>query len=317
MRSVKMNDRTWVQLLALSGIGTFMESEAAIRLYSPIAQASGRFVLAQVGQSLDGRIATPAGDARDVSGMDGLVHLHRCRALVDAVIVGVGTVKADDPKLSVRLVEGQSPVRVIVDCHGELTGHESLFHDGGAPVIVFRRTDAPEQDLPGTHIIRLPLKACGLDPRDILAALAEHNLHRVLIEGGARTIARFIEAELVDRLHVAVSPIIIGSGPTGIRLPPIEKLTGAYRPVTEVYNLGSDILFDCVLRPEQASGRMREAAQVEAQRANRSTRPGGLPVRTGRAIRQMLCQAKPLASAKTRPVPKHAPIFSENSYDTD
>lgn len=318
MFSVTMNDRTWAHLLALpQGIGKFWESEAAFRLYGPIAQASGRFVLAQVGQSLDGRIATPAGDARDISGEDGLVHLHRCRALVDAVIVGVGTVKADDPKLSVRLVEGQSPVRVIVDCHAELNGHESLFHDGGAPVIVLRSADAPGVDLPGAHIVRLPFKACGLDPRDILAALAQRNLHRVLIEGGARTIARFIDAGLVDRLHVAVSPIIIGSGPTGIRLSPIEKLTGAYRPATEVYNLGSDILFDCLLRPEQASGSTRQAAQEGAQRAHQSVRPDGLPVGTGRAIRRMLCQAQPRASAQTRPVPKHTPILSENSYDTD
>jgi diaminohydroxyphosphoribosylaminopyrimidine deaminase / 5-amino-6-(5-phosphoribosylamino)uracil reductase len=314
MFSVTMNDRTWAHLLAMpQGISEFSERDAAFRLYGPIAQASGRFVLAQVGQSLDGRIATPSGDARDVSGQDGLVHLHRCRALVDAVIVGVGTVKADDPKLSVRLVEGRSPVRVIVDCHAELTGHESLFHDEGAPVIVLRSADAPAQDLPGAHIVRLPFKACGLDPRDILAALAERNLHRVLIEGGARTIARFIDAGLVDRLHVAVSPIIIGSGPTGIRLSPIEKLTGAYRPVTQVYNLGSDILFDCVLRPEPAPGRTRQ----KAQRANQSPRPGGLPVGTGRTIRQMLCQAQPLASAKTCLAPQHTPILSENSYDTD
>ncbi|MNL46487.1 hypothetical protein D3C87_1692050 [compost metagenome] len=77
--------------------------------------------------------------------------------------------------------------------------------------------------------------------------------------------ARFIDARLVDRLHVAVSPIIIGSGPSGISLSPIERLAGAYRPVTEVYNLGSDILFDCLLRPERASGRQGQEVRVANQ----------------------------------------------------
>ncbi len=263
MLNLEINDTTWARLLVLrQGKGEVSTTEAACRLYGPIAGASGRFVLAQVGQSLDGRIATPSGDARDVSGQDGLAHLHRCRALVDAVIVGVGTVRADNPKLSVRMVKGLSPVRVIVDCHAELNGHESLFHDGGAPVIVFRSASTVAGTLPGAEVISLQPKACGLDPHDILDALAERNLHRILIEGGARTIARFIDAGLVDRLHVAVSPIIIGSGPNGITLSPIEKLAGAYRPVTEVYNLGSDILFDCQLQPDRASVRQGQEIRV-------------------------------------------------------
>lgn len=266
MFKVDMNDTTWARLLGLrQGAGEDVTSEAAYRLYGPIARVTGRFVLAQVGQSLDGRIATLSGDARDVSGQDGIAHLHRCRALVDAVIVGIGTVRADDPRLSVRRVKGASPVRVIVDCHAELDGSESLFHDGGAPVIVFRSASAGGIALPGAEVISLEPKACGLDPHDILDALAQRNLNRVLVEGGARTIARFIAAGLVDRLHVAISPIIIGSGPSGIALSPIESLAGAYRPVTEVYDLGSDILFDCVLRPGRASGRKGQEVRMANQ----------------------------------------------------
>ncbi|TZG32202.1 RibD family protein [Agrobacterium sp. B1(2019)] len=259
MASLEMNDTIWSRLLALrQGTGEVVTTEDAFRLYGPIAGACGRFVLAQVGQSLDGRIATPAGDARDISGRDGLAHLHRCRALVEAVIVGVSTVKADDPRLSVRMVKGLSPVRVIVDCHAELDGSESLFHDGGAPVIVFRSAISQGQPLPGAEVIKLTPKLCGLDPQDILDELGKRKFHRVLVEGGARTIARFVEAGLVDRLHVAISPIIIGSGPSGISLSPIERLTGAHRPPTEVYNLGSDILFDCQLRAEGLSARQSQ-----------------------------------------------------------
>lgn len=269
MRKVEMTEELWAALLALRGgrdeallTRATMDVEPAKALYEPIAGATGPFVLAQVGQSLDGRIATPTGDARDISGPDGLAHLHRCRALVDAVIVGISTVKADDPRLSVRMVEGPDPVRVVIDSRAELTGNEGIFRDGGAPVILFQSEDAARKRYAGVEVVRLPLTQNGLDPNDILDALADRSLQRVLVEGGARTIARFVEADLIDRLHVAISPIIIGSGPSGISLSPIDQLSSAHRPPTEIYSLGSDILFDCNLKPVKISGRQGENVRV-------------------------------------------------------
>ena len=245
---INMSDETWRQLLAVRE-GSAPPPGPENALYGPIAAASGRFVLAQVGQSLDGRVATPSGDARDISGPEGLAHLHRCRALVDAVIVGENTVSCDDPRLSVRLVDGPDPARVVIDCHARLSGSEGLFHDGGARVIVFQGAEARRSDLPNAEIIRLRPEKNGLSPQEMLKALSGLGLHRVLVEGGARTIARFIEAGLVDRLHVAVSPLIIGSGPSGISLSPVERLSSALRPEAQIYSLGSDILFDCPLKP--------------------------------------------------------------------
>lgn len=246
MRKVELTDCAWAKVLSMRSDDTIQpdDSHPAQAVYGAIAAARGRFVLAQVGQSLDGRVATPAGDARDISGPDGLAHLHRCRALVQAVIVGVTTVQCDDPKLSVRLAAGPDPVRVVVDCHADLDGRESLFHDGGAPVLLIQSAEAPVKSYPA-EVIRLTPGPGGLPPQAILQALAARGLERVLVEGGARTIARFVEAGLVNRLHVAVSPLIIGSGPAGISLSPIEKLSSAYRPRTEVYDLGSDVLYDC------------------------------------------------------------------------
>lgn len=263
MRSVTISDEIWTRLLDIRSRRRPMATpdDAAMALYGPIASAPGGFVLAQVGQSLDGRIATPTGDARDISGPDGIAHLHRCRALVEAVVIGVETVRLDNPRLSVRAVAGPCPVRVVIDCRADLTGEEGLFHDGGAPVIVIRSRDAPKRTCPGAEIVRLECGTSGIDPRDILTALAGHGLNRILVEGGARTIARFIDAGLVDRLHVAVAPLIIGSGPSGLRLPPIDRLTSAYRPQTEVYCLGSDILFDCCLKPA-GSGRQGEKIRM-------------------------------------------------------
>ena len=249
IRSVDLSDDKWEALLAVKQgtLATLGDTHPAYALYGPIASAAGSFVVAQVGQSLDGRVATPSGDARDVSGPDGLAHLHRCRALVDAVIVGENTVTSDNPRLSVRMAQGPDPVRVVIDCHARLTGQEGLFHDSGTPVIVVQSSEAPPRQLGSAEIV--PIRPCetGLAPREILQALHQRGLHCILVEGGARTIARFVDAGLVDRLHVAISPIIIGSGPAGIRLPPIERLGNAYRPEAQVYSLGSDILFDCHL----------------------------------------------------------------------
>ncbi|WP_174803007.1 RibD family protein [Martelella limonii] len=247
MKAIELNASVWERLLAVRGGAPLSGDDPATVLYGKIAGAKRPFVLAQVGQSLDGRIATPSGDAMDVSGPDGLLHLHRCRALVDAVIVGLNTVKADNPRLSVRLVEGPSPVRVVIDCNGALDGSEGLFHDGGAPVIVIESTATDTRILPNAEIIRLAPSGKGLATRDIVNVLTARGLSRILVEGGSRTIARFIEENNVDRLHVAISPLIIGAGPSGLNLSPVARLVDAPRPKADIYNLGSDILFDCAL----------------------------------------------------------------------
>lgn len=263
MRKIDMTDQLWARLLAMRGsvcASAMDDVDPAVALYAPIAAAPAGFVLAQVGQSLDGRVATPSGDARDISGPDGIAHLHRCRALVEAVIVGVGTVKMDDPRLSVRAVKGPNPVRVVIDCHAELTGEERLFRDGGAPVILVQGDDAPAKSY-RADILHVRRGEGGLDPHDILDALSARGLTRILVEGGARTIARFMEAGLIDRLHVAIAPLIIGSGPAGIALSPIERLSSACRPEARVYALGSDILFDCALKPSDRSA-SRESQDI-------------------------------------------------------
>ncbi|OJF96261.1 riboflavin deaminase [Pararhizobium antarcticum] len=265
MRRIKMTEGTWRTLLAAKSGRSVLPSaasDAAIALYGPIASSAGPFVLAQVGQSLDGRVATPFGDARDISGPEGIAHLHRCRALVDAVIVGVGTVKADNPRLSVRDVEGPDPVRVIIDCRAELAGDEGVFHDGGAPVILIQSRDAAQKTYPA-DVIRLRQGVNGLCPIDIIDALAERNLSKILVEGGARTIARFLDMDLVDHLHVSIAPLIIGSGPSGISLPPIRTLSEAHRPAAEIYSLGKDILFDCHLRAGRPATSERKRQKID------------------------------------------------------
>lgn len=216
-------------------------------LFAPFCRPA--FVISQLGQSLDGRIATPTGHSHYINGPKAITHLHRLRALADAVVVGVGTVVADDPMLTVRHVEGQNPARVIIDPTGRLPlSAKSLTEDGSRRCIVTQpgvRMDVPKD----VEIVPVRVGPDGrFAPGDVLTALGELGFRRILLEGGAATVSAFIAADVLDRLHVLVAPLLIGSGPTGIALPAIDRLEAARRPPTEIYRLGSDLLFDCALK---------------------------------------------------------------------
>lgn len=206
------------------------------------------FVVAQLGQSLDGRIATTSGESRWINHECALDHLHALRANVDAVVVGIGTVLADNPKLNVRRVPGRSPARVVIDPSGKLpSGAVCLNGDGAARYVV--RTENGLGGPEGVETIVVPRTSDHLCPRAIVDALFARGMKRILIEGGAWTISSFIAAGAVDRLHVLVAPMIIGSGKTGLSLPPIARLADALRPTTRVHPLADgDVLFDCDLR---------------------------------------------------------------------
>ncbi|MFC4728585.1 RibD family protein [Coralloluteibacterium thermophilus] len=240
----------WSRLLAeRTGAATRAAPASSLaELYAPLV-AARELVVAQVGQSLDGRVATRTGDARDISGPAGLRHLHRCRALVDAVVVGVGTVVADDPALTVRLVPGHNPVRVVLDPQARVPTDARLLHDGASRTLLLHGPGRRPQAC-AAHVERavLPVRDGRFAPREVLAVLRAHGLRRVLVEGGACTIGAFVEAGCVDRLHVAIAPLLIGSGPSGIAFGAVERLAEARRPPTRVYDLGGDIVFDCDLR---------------------------------------------------------------------
>ena len=211
-------------------------------------------VIAQLGQSLDGRIATPTGVSKYINGTIALDFLHHLRARVDAVVVGVGTVVADDPLLTVRRVPGRNPVRVIIDPKGRVPLNSKCLCSDGAPTYVIRLT--PNCDPSPCETLQLPGKDGGIDPLAIVSALAQRGFSRLLIEGGAGTVSRFIAAGAVDRLYLLVAPMLIGSGKPGLELPPIDQLDDALRPTTRCYSLeGGDVLFECDLQPRR--GRLR------------------------------------------------------------
>jgi diaminohydroxyphosphoribosylaminopyrimidine deaminase/5-amino-6-(5-phosphoribosylamino)uracil reductase len=202
------------------------------------------YVVAQLGQSLDGRIATPTGASKYINGASALDFLHHLRASVDAVVVGVGTVLADDPLLTVRRVAGRNPSRVIIDPHGRLPSGAKCLCDGSADIYVVSTSE--NYDNAGITTLKMPTGSAGIDPRDIVARLHALGLRRLLIEGGANTVSRFLAAGAVDRLYLLVAPMLLGSGKTGLAMPPIDGLDEALRPETRCYPLGGgDVLFDC------------------------------------------------------------------------
>lgn len=207
------------------------------------------YVVAQLGQSLDGRIATPTGASKYINGPSALDFLHHLRASVDAVVVGIGTVLADDPLLTVRRVPGRSPVRVIIDPKGRLPEQAKCLSDGNANVYVV--TTGRKYDPDCIRTLSLEGGPDGIAPQRIIEALFEIGLRRILIEGGANTVSRFLAARAIDRLYLLVAPVLLGSGQNGLVMPPIDSLDEALRPEIRHYSLGGgDVLFDCCFAPK-------------------------------------------------------------------
>ncbi|MES1173599.1 MAG: RibD family protein [Myxococcales bacterium] len=223
-----------------------------LELYLPlcVGARANALVLGHVGQSLDGQIATAGGASRYVTGPENIVHMHRLRSLFDAVLVGAGTVEADDPELTTRLVPGPNPTRVVLDPRLRLSEQRKLFHDELAPtIVVCEKGRAHSAKIAAASLLEVDARAGLLSIPALLAALARRGLSRVFVEGGGITISSFIRAECLDRLHVTICPIIIGQGRPGLCLPGVDRLEQALRPKARRFTLGEDVLFDCALSP--------------------------------------------------------------------
>jgi diaminohydroxyphosphoribosylaminopyrimidine deaminase/5-amino-6-(5-phosphoribosylamino)uracil reductase len=224
-----------------------------LELYLPICSASAvrPITVGHLGQSLDGFIATSSGDSYSVTGPENILHLHRLRALCDAVIVGAGTVQADNPRLTTRLVAGSNPVRVIIDPACRLPAAHTVFSDRQASTIrasVAGSAAAAQARSRGEDVLEVAAPGTTLDLSDLLRQLHARGFCRIFVEGGGVTVSAFLEAGLLDRLHIAVAPLLIGEGRPAIRMSPRVRLRDCLRLHHRVYRAGLDILFDCDLR---------------------------------------------------------------------
>jgi diaminohydroxyphosphoribosylaminopyrimidine deaminase / 5-amino-6-(5-phosphoribosylamino)uracil reductase len=222
-----------------------------LALYLPLALVprGHGFVLAHLAQSLDGRIATLGGDSQWLTGEADQRHTHRLRALADAVIVGAGTVRQDNPRLTVRHCAGDQPVRVVLDANLGLPRDRDVFRDGAAKTLVLAAADRAggETRVGDAEVVTLTGEGDRLAPAAIRAALARRGLHWLLIEGGGVTVSRFLAAGAIDRLQIALAPVILGSGRPSLQLPEITTLSSALRPRVRHVPLGGDLLIECIL----------------------------------------------------------------------
>ena len=225
---------------------------ALLDLYLPVCSATAArpITVGHLGQSLDGFIATVTGDSQFVTGAENILHLHRMRALCDAVVVGAGTVAVDDPQLTTRHVNGRNPLRVIFDPARRLDSRYRVFHDEAAPTLYIcgrSMLRAGEHHIGTAEVVGVDDAASGREVAQVREILRARGCTRIFVEGGGVTVSAFLEANMLDRLQMAIAPLLIGEGRPAIRLAPHANLRDCRRPKCRVFRMGADVLFDCEL----------------------------------------------------------------------
>jgi diaminohydroxyphosphoribosylaminopyrimidine deaminase/5-amino-6-(5-phosphoribosylamino)uracil reductase len=178
------------------------------------------FVVLKVASSLDGKIATYRGQSRWISGEESRKRVHALRACVDAVMVGAATAVADDPELTVRMVEGdvRQPVRVVVDSTLLLPATARLLAEGSElKTVVATTAKAPQErrravEAMGRDVLVLPERQGRVDLSSLMARLAEMDVVSLLLEGGGELNASMVEEGLVDKVLVIIAPMLLGGG---------------------------------------------------------------------------------------------------------
>lgn len=215
------------------------------------------FVTVKFAQSVDGRIATITGDSQWISSTKARKFAHQLRREHDAITVGIGTVLADDPRLSVRLVRGRDPLRIIIDSRLRIPLGSRVLAEGAAShtLIVAGETADPTREREieklGAEVVRLqnPTEGKGIDLAGLLVELGHRKIASVLVEGGKGIITSLLKAGAVDRLIAVIAPKIIGKGTEAIGELGITMLRDAITfSSVRTRKLGPDIVFDARLK---------------------------------------------------------------------
>lgn len=209
------------------------------------------FVLWKYASTLDGRIAAADGTSRWITSPAARADVHRLRAEADAVVVGSGTLRADDPHLAVRALgtygahgtheATAQPLRVVVDTNATVKPGARVL-DGAAPTLIAVAPDAGTAHLPADVVLRLPRAAGGLSVPGLLAALYERQVRSVLLEGGPTLAGAFVAAGAVDKVVGYLAPALLGAGPAALGPAGITGIEQALRlDVAEVERIGPDL----------------------------------------------------------------------------
>ncbi|TDU79326.1 diaminohydroxyphosphoribosylaminopyrimidine deaminase/5-amino-6-(5-phosphoribosylamino)uracil reductase [Streptomyces sp. KS 21] len=197
--------------------------------------------------TLDGRSAAADGSSRWITGPESRADVHRLRAEADAVLVGGGTLREDDPHLAVRDIEGATqPLRVALDTRAGLLPTARILDDA-APTLLVTGEDADTRHLPGVELLRLPLHDGRIAVHDLLAQLHARGVRSVLLEGGPTLAGAFLEAGAVDRVIGYLAPALLGSGPAALADAGITNIAHAVRlDITEAVRVGTDLRITAV-----------------------------------------------------------------------
>jgi len=231
------------------------EAVDVLALLGDVREPSWRpYVVVKYAQTLDGRIATRTGDSKWISGEEERRISHALRATSDAVLVGIGTVLTDDPQLTVRLVPGASPLRVILDSTLRIPKRARLLNDD-ASTMVISTSDARASSRNALHARGVAVHSvsphpAGVDAAEAMRLLRALGVRSVLVEGGARVLTSFLKAGLADRLIVGIAPTILGAGTEAVGDLDIVSVANGLRITNQsIYRAGDDLLFAGDVRP--------------------------------------------------------------------
>jgi 3,4-dihydroxy 2-butanone 4-phosphate synthase/GTP cyclohydrolase II len=206
------------------------------------------YVVLKYAQTIDGRIATRRGDAKWISGEAERRISHGLRAACDAVLVGVGTAIVDDPLLTVRMVPGSSPLRVVLDSTLRLPPTARVLDNGAATVVITTAPSSEERRAAlraravGVHVVDAGPQ--GVDLPSALRTLRALGVASLLVEGGGRVITSFFSEKLVDRLVIGIAPTIMGAGIDAVGDLDVASVTESVRLTNRsVHQAGDDLLF--------------------------------------------------------------------------
>ncbi len=235
----------------LTGDGPFEGQDMAVDATTLLGSVQSRvdrpYVVLKYAQTLDGRIATGGGDSKWISGAEERRVAHAMRAACDAVLVGAGTVLADDPLLTVRMVAGASPIRVILDSTLRVPSHAQVFGPTAATLVLASERSSPQRRAAlrrrGVKVEVVREAPEGIDLADGLARLLALGIQSVLVEGGGRVITSTLRGRLADRVVVAVAPLLLGTGTEAVGDLGTSVVADGLRLLNRtVYQVGPDLL---------------------------------------------------------------------------
>ena len=216
--------------------------QSILNILVPILRKNKKLVIAQIGQSIDGRIALNNGNSHYINNPKSIIYLHCLRSISDAIIVGSNTIKKDNPLLTTRKIKGTNPKRIIIDGSLSLNNKYKIFNDGNENII-FTKSNKNIR-LNNSTIIRLKEKNFT---KNFITQIKKLKYKNILVEGGSKTISELINNKYIDILQFMIAPILIGSGINSLNLKEISNLNKAIRPKHNFNELENEIIVNLFL----------------------------------------------------------------------